>query len=94
MTTVADPGPAEIFHREVLRGGSRYKGTKGFGSFNESRALHQADCRTGPVVFMVEQRDDVESGGHRLTRDLMAGYVAAEAERVGCGPEKVTLPDA
>ncbi|WP_406161583.1 hypothetical protein OG298_32895 [Streptomyces sp. NBC_01005] len=94
MTTVTDAALTEIFSRDVLRAGLSVKGAKGYGRFDGSRALYRASCQTGPVVFMVEQLEPVADGDFGLTRALLPGYVAAEAERIGCGPLKVTLPGA
>lgn len=93
MTTVTDAALTEIFHRDVLKSGLPVKGPKGYGKLNGGRALYRASCQTGHVVFMVEQFERTDDGGFGLTRELLPGYVAAEAERIGCGPEKVTLPD-
>lgn len=92
MTTVTDAALTEIFSRDVLRAGLSVKGAKGYGRFDGSRALYRASCQTGPVVFMVEQLEPVADGDFGLTRALLPGCVAAEAERIGCGPLKVTLP--
>lgn len=94
MTTVTDAALTEIFSRDALRAGLSVKGAKGYGRFDGSRALYHASCRTGPVVFMVEQLEPVADGDFGLTRALLPGYVAAEAKRIGCGPLKVTLPGA
>ncbi|MDV9195117.1 hypothetical protein [Streptomyces sp. Wh19] len=94
MTTVTDAALTEIFSRDVLRAGLSVKGAKGYGRFNGTRALYRASCQTGPVVFMVEQLEPMADRDFGLTRALLPGYVAAEAERIGCGPLKVTLPGA
>ncbi|MEU2671834.1 hypothetical protein ABZ622_23795 [Streptomyces sp. NPDC007164] len=94
MTTVTDAALTEIFSRDALKAGLSVKGTKGYGRLDGTRALYRASCQTGPVVFMVEQLEPVADGDFGLTRALLPGYVAAEAERIGCGPLKVTLPGA
>ncbi|MFC9033298.1 hypothetical protein [Streptomyces arboris] len=91
FTTVVDPLTANTFTRDLFDGGPRVKGTKGRGTLNATRAVYEMDCQSGRVVFMVEQLKGTEAG-YPYTRDLLPGYVAAEAERIGCGPEKVTLP--
>ncbi|MFB7220338.1 hypothetical protein [Streptomyces sp. NPDC056227] len=48
--------------------------------------------QTGQVVFVVEVTLRTDPKGPDLTRALLPGCVAAKAERVGCDPEKVTLP--
>ncbi|MCX4848995.1 hypothetical protein [Streptomyces sp. NBC_00893] len=94
MTTVTDAALTEIFSRDVLKAGLSVKGTQGYGRLDGGRALYRASCQTGPVVFMVEQLEPVAGGDFGLTRALLPGYVSAEAERIGCGPQKVTLPGA
>ncbi|MFH8517318.1 hypothetical protein ACH4CE_19945 [Streptomyces gelaticus] len=92
LTTVTDAALSEIFSSGSLRTGLSVKGSKGYGSIDGTRAVYRAKCQTGPVVFMVEQLDHTEHSAAGLARELLPGYVAAEAERIGCGPEKVTLP--
>ncbi|MFD7426600.1 hypothetical protein ACFV6Z_06015 [Streptomyces sp. NPDC059818] len=94
MTTVVDPALAEIFSWDVLRSGVPVKGTKGYGRLAGDRAVYRASCQTGPVVFVVEQLSQTDKGAFGLTDELLPGYVAAEAERIGCGTEKVTPPRA
>ncbi|WP_345513514.1 hypothetical protein [Streptomyces yanii] len=45
-------------------------------------------CRTGQVVFVVELTLRTDPKGPDLTRALPPGHVAAEAERIGCGPRR------
>ncbi|MEU6015864.1 hypothetical protein ABZ826_17930 [Streptomyces sp. NPDC047515] len=94
MTTVTDPALTEIFSSGARKAGLPLKGSKGFGRLDGSRAVYRASCQTGPVIFMVEQLEQPTDEGFDLTRELLPGYVAAEAERIGCGPEKVTPPSA
>ncbi|WP_406057904.1 hypothetical protein OG462_14790 [Streptomyces sp. NBC_01077] len=89
FTTVVDPALADVFARDVMRGGSLVQGLKGYGSLSETRAAYRAKCGTGSVVFLVEQKRALDDGTFDLTRALLPGYVAAEAERIGCGPEKL-----
>ncbi|MFE0647402.1 hypothetical protein ACFVZH_02265 [Streptomyces sp. NPDC059534] len=91
FTTVVDPGLADVFARSVMRGGAHVKGLKGYGSVGETRAAYRATCATGSVVFLVEQQRAIDDKAFDLTRQLLPGYVAAEAERIGCGPEKLTV---
>ncbi|MFF9847656.1 hypothetical protein [Streptomyces litmocidini] len=91
FTTVVDPGLAYLFAQDVMRGGARVQGLKGYGSVSETRAAYRAECRTGYVVFLVEQKRAIDDQTFDLTRRMLPGYVAAEAERIGCGPEKLRL---
>ncbi|WP_107424341.1 hypothetical protein [Kitasatospora albolonga] len=91
FTTVVEPLTANVFTRDLFDGGPYLRGTKGRGTLGTTRAVYEKDCRSGRVVFMVEQLKSADSR-YRYTRDLLPAYVAAEAERIGCGPEKVTLP--
>ncbi|MEE1771201.1 hypothetical protein PUR34_24445 [Streptomyces sp. JV185] len=92
LTTVTDAALSGIFSSGTLGAGLPVKGSKGSGSIDGTRAVYRARCQTGPVVFVVEQLDRTEHSAAGLARELLPGYVAAEAERVGCGPERVTLP--
>ncbi|MFE7139708.1 hypothetical protein ACFVAG_18360 [Streptomyces sp. NPDC057644] len=93
FTTVVEPLTANIFTGDLLDGGPRIKGTKGYGTLNATRAVYQAACKGGRVVFMVEQLKYMgASAAASFTRDVLPAYVDAEARRIGCGPEKVTLP--
>ncbi|WP_406448540.1 hypothetical protein OG782_07100 [Streptomyces sp. NBC_00876] len=94
LTTVVDPALTEIYSWDALRSGAPVKGTTGYGKLGGNRAVFRAVCQTGPVVFVVEQLGQTDSGGFDLARDLLPGYAAAEADRIGCGPLKVTYPEA
>ncbi|MEU9091990.1 hypothetical protein ACIOEW_34850 [Streptomyces sp. NPDC087901] len=94
MTTVADPALTEIYSWDVLRSGAPVKGTRGYGKAGGNRAVFRAVCQTGPVVFVVEQLRQTGDGKFTLAHDLLPGYAAAEAERIGCGPLKLTFPEA
>ncbi|MGO4458605.1 hypothetical protein AB4039_15050 [Streptomyces sp. M-16] len=92
MTTVVDPALTAVFSQDLLKGGSSFKGTNGYGSFNVSRAVYRARCQTGDVIFMLEQKDRFGEQDFTFVRDLLPAYVEAESSRIGCGQEKVTLP--
>jgi hypothetical protein len=91
FTTVVEPLTVNIFSRDLFDGGPRIKGTKGYGTLNATRAVYRATCPSGRVVFMVEQLKSVDRVAS-FTRDLLPAYVAAESRRIGCGPQKVTMP--
>ncbi|WSN53559.1 hypothetical protein OHU26_03195 [Streptomyces sp. NBC_00069] len=92
MTTVVDPALTAPFSQDLLKGGTSFKGTSGFGSFNVSRAVYRAQCQTGDVIFMLEQKDRFGEHDFTFVHDLLPAYVEAESIRIGCGQEKVTLP--
>ncbi|WP_406098461.1 hypothetical protein [Streptomyces sp. NBC_01013] len=92
LTTVVDPALTEIYSWDVLRSGAPVKGTTGYGRTGGNRAVFRAVCQTGPVVFVVEQLRGTGDGDFTLARDLLPDYAAAEAERIGCGPLKLTFP--
>ncbi|MFI8386774.1 hypothetical protein [Streptomyces sp. NPDC085540] len=92
MTTVVDPALTAVFSQDLLKGGSTFKGTNGYGSFNVSRAVYRARCQTGDVIFMLEQKDRFGEQDFTFVHDLLPAYVEAESSRIGCGQEKVTLP--
>ncbi|MFI5763100.1 hypothetical protein [Streptomyces sp. NPDC051563] len=91
MTTVVDPTLADVFSQDVLKGGSSIKGSSGYGSFSETRAVYRAQCQTGAVIYVFEQKDRAEKVGFTLLRALMPAYIEAESERIGCGPEQVVM---
>ncbi|MFF2008747.1 hypothetical protein ACFVWY_06670 [Streptomyces sp. NPDC058195] len=93
LTTVTDPVLTEIFASRALRSGRTVRGSKGSGSIDGSRAVYRAACQSGPVVFVVDQLDRIERAPSGLAGALLPGYVAAEAERIGCGPERVAAPE-
>ncbi|NWF27582.1 hypothetical protein HW130_15140 [Streptomyces sp. PKU-EA00015] len=96
MTTIVDPGLTEIFGKELLYGGTRFgaeSDDKGYGTAGPRRAVYRAPCQTGPVVFLAEQLESMD-GGRDFLADVMPAYVAAEAERIGCGRLKIELPRA
>ncbi|MFE5593471.1 hypothetical protein [Streptomyces sp. NPDC056549] len=91
FTTVVDPGLADVFAQDVMRGGVHVQGLKGYGSLSETRAAYRATCATGKVVFLVEQKRAIDDVAFDLTRVMLPAYVEAEAERIGCGPEKLKI---
>ncbi|MEU2233672.1 hypothetical protein [Streptomyces vietnamensis] len=91
FTTVEAPSLTAIFNKAVLHGGSRVEGPQGYGSLSETRAAYKAKCPKGSVVFLVEQKRAIDDVAFDLTRSLLPAYVAAETERIGCGPEKVKI---
>ncbi|MFV0131970.1 hypothetical protein ACLGIH_01645 [Streptomyces sp. HMX87] len=91
MSTVVDPAVAEIYSLELRKGGTRVEGTKGGGTMGPTRAAYRLSCQTGPVVMAVEDLDLLREDAD-FVRDLLPAYVAAESERIGCGPVKVKLP--
>ncbi|MFF0478599.1 hypothetical protein [Streptomyces sp. NPDC004284] len=91
FTTVEDPSLTAIFNKAVLHGGNRVEGPKGYGSLSETRAAYKAKCPKGSVVFLVEQKRAIDDVAFDLTRSLLPAYVAAEAERIGCGPERLRI---
>lgn len=100
LTTVVDPALAQVFADEADYGGTRLDrtegGPEGFGSIGVTRGVYLARCQTGEVAFVVERMKAVSSvkgEGANLVRALLPKYVEAEAERIGCGPVRLTLPE-
>ncbi|MFD5680753.1 hypothetical protein [Streptomyces bacillaris] len=100
LTTVVDPALARVFSDEAGYGGTRLGrakgGPEGFGSIDVTRGVYLAQCQTGDVAFVVERVRPVSSKdgkGPNLVRALLPEYVEAEAERIGCGPIRLTLPE-
>ncbi|MER6616747.1 hypothetical protein [Streptomyces xantholiticus] len=90
MSTVVDPAVAEVYSLEMRKGGARVDGTKGGGVIGPTRAVYRLLCQTGVVVMAVEDVDLLRDDAN-FVRDLLPAYVEAESERIGCGPEKVSL---
>ncbi|MDX3379388.1 hypothetical protein PV390_33865 [Streptomyces sp. ME02-6991-2A] len=100
LTTVIDPTLAQVFADEADYGGTRLDpakgGPEGFGSINVTRGVYLAHCQTGEVAFVIERMKAVSSvkgEGANLIRALLPKYVEAEAERIGCGPIRLKLPE-
>ncbi|MCZ0979458.1 hypothetical protein O1L60_11250 [Streptomyces diastatochromogenes] len=91
FTTVESPSLTAIFNKAVLHGGTRVEGPRGHGSLSETRAAYVATCPKGRAVFLVEQKRAIDDVAFDLTRSLLPAYVAAEAERIGCGPERLRI---
>ncbi|AYV26403.1 hypothetical protein ACIBTP_40655 [Streptomyces avidinii] len=92
LTTVVEPTLADVFSQDVLKGGTSFKGPNGYGSFNVTRAVYRARCQSGYVIFMLEQKDRIGKTDFAFLRTLLPAYIEAESERIGCGTEKVTMP--
>ncbi|MGW1126781.1 hypothetical protein [Streptomyces sp. NPDC002526] len=93
LTTVTDPVLASIYGSAALHSGASVQGTRGFGKVGGNRAVFRAVCQTGQVMFVLEQLRPAGPGSHfTFTRDLLPAYAAAEADRIGCGPQKLTFP--
>ncbi|MGA4999253.1 hypothetical protein ACPCB7_14665 [Streptomyces arboris] len=100
LMTVVDPGLARIHVRDATFGGTRLSAAKGgpsgFGTIDVTRGVYVAQCQTGDVTFLVEKVKSVSSEkgkGPNLIRALLPKYVEAEAERIGCGPIRLKLPE-
>ncbi|MFJ6567781.1 hypothetical protein ACIQNU_10185 [Streptomyces sp. NPDC091292] len=89
LMTVTDPRLAQIFGDLARNGGTRLRHARGDGSIRPDLGIFQAECQTGDVTFLVksddgERADDVAA--------LLPDFVAAEADRIGCGTIRVSLP--
>ncbi|WP_330451874.1 MULTISPECIES: hypothetical protein [unclassified Streptomyces] len=92
LTTVEDPALAAIYSWDSLRSGAPVTGDGGFGKAGGNRAVYRASCQTGPVIFVLEQLRPAGKGDRfTFTRDLLPAYAEAEAERIGCAPQKLTF---
>ncbi|MEU2180319.1 hypothetical protein [Streptomyces thermolilacinus] len=92
LVTVVDPELSLVFRAEALGGGPEISDSElGRGAFTTGRAVFMTRCQTGDVVFLAEQTHGKDSDW-TFVRDVFPLYVAAEADRLGCGPQKVTMP--
>lgn len=84
---------ASIYSSDALHSGTPVKGTRGYGKAGGNRAVYRAVCQTGQVMFVLEQLRPAGPGTRfTFTHDLLPAYAAAEADRIGCGPQEVTFP--
>jgi hypothetical protein len=82
---------AEVYSLDMRKGGARVEGTKGSGTMGPTRAVYRLSCQMGMVVMVVEDLDLLRQDAD-FVRDLLPAYVAAESERIGCGPVRVKVP--
>ncbi|MEU0840339.1 hypothetical protein ABZ370_12835 [Streptomyces sp. NPDC005962] len=93
LMTVEDPRLSALYQQLAFDGGKEIKSgddSDGRGFIRDDLGLFQAECQTGEVTFLV-RADDAEHPGD--IRTLLPRYVAAEADRIGCGPLRITLPE-
>ncbi|MEL3947917.1 hypothetical protein [Streptomyces sp. LNU-CPARS28] len=96
LMTVENPRLAALYEGLSFEGGRRITAegdtkdqVRGRGFLREDMALYQASCQTGDVTFLIRSDD----GGRAADiRRLTPRYIAAEADRIGCGPLRLRLP--
>ncbi|MEU8823662.1 hypothetical protein [Streptomyces sp. NPDC048636] len=92
LMTVEDPRLSVLYRNLAFDGGEPIKtpgDRDGSGFLRADLGLFQAKCQTGEVTFLVR----AENGRHPGDiRGLLPRYVAAEADRIGCGPLRIELP--
>lgn len=92
LMTVEDPRLSALYARLKFDGGPEVKavgGARGTGFLREDFGLFQAKCQTGDVTFLIRAQGTDRAAD---IRTLLPRYVAAEADRVGCGPLRIKLP--
>ncbi|MEU6114630.1 hypothetical protein ABZ840_08885 [Streptomyces sp. NPDC047117] len=91
LMTIEDPRLAVIYGGQAYDGGQRIKAAEsdGHGILRPDLALFQASCPTGDVTFLM-RADDADRAP--LIRALFPQYAAEEADRLGCGPLRISLP--
>lgn len=92
LMTVEDPRLAALYGHLALDGAAhriKARDRDGVGFVRDDLGLFQAECQTGPVTFLVRADDGSHPGDIRA---LLPRYVAAEADRIGCGPLRITVP--
>ncbi|MFH8991542.1 hypothetical protein [Streptomyces sp. NPDC017940] len=98
LMTVEDPRLAVLYQglsydggRRVTAAGDGEGQVRGRGFLREDMGLFQASCQTGDVTFLIR----AANGGRAADiRGLLPRYVALEADRIGCGPLRLSLPKA
>ncbi|WP_419997645.1 hypothetical protein [Streptomyces boninensis] len=91
LMTVEDPRLVRIFYGPEYVGARVDSGNdSGFGGIGSNQAWFRARCETGEALFLVRSNGT----GHRPgdVRALFPQYAEAEADRIGCGPLRLTLP--
>ncbi|WP_413798855.1 hypothetical protein [Streptomyces iranensis] len=92
LMTIEDPRLAMLYDRLSHDGAKdqvKVGEQDGYGFVRDDMGLVQAECQTGQVTFLVRAEDGRRPGD---IRTILPRYVAAEADRIGCGPLRVTLP--
>ncbi|WP_413809965.1 hypothetical protein [Streptomyces sp. OE57] len=92
LMTIGDPRLAMLYDRlshDGAKGRVKAGEQDGYGFVRDDMGLFQAECQTGQVTFLVRAEDGNHPGD---IRTILPRYVAAEADRIGCGPLRVTLP--
>ncbi|WP_282796416.1 hypothetical protein [Streptomyces sp. CC224B] len=97
LMTVADPRLAALYRdlsfdggrRRVTAVGDTKEYSRGRGFLRDDMALYQAECQTGQVTFLIRADDGDQAADIRA---LLPRYVAAEADRMGCGPLRLRMP--
>ncbi|MFE0099029.1 hypothetical protein [Streptomyces sp. NPDC059009] len=94
LMTVEDPRLSALYKRLSYTGGTRVRGAgdgEGSGFVRPDLGLFQAMCPTGEATFLV-RTEDGDKKAEADIRVLLPRYVAAEADRMGCGPLRIRLP--
>lgn len=93
LMTVEDPRLSVLYARLKFDGGGpeikAVGDARGRGFLGEDFGLFQTECQTGDVTFLVRAEGTERAAD---IRTLLPRYVAAEADRVGCGPLRIKLP--
>ncbi|MEU6826721.1 hypothetical protein ABZ921_39470 [Streptomyces atriruber] len=93
LRTVQEPDLTGAFGHSVVNLGRGIDAKGGeveaTGSATRTTAALRAECPKGAVVFIAE--DEHDTGGHTFVQDVFPSYVAAEAERLGCGPLDIRI---
>ncbi|MEU6762625.1 hypothetical protein ABZ916_08865 [Streptomyces sp. NPDC046853] len=92
LMTVEDPRLAALYTRLKYEGGPKVKvldGGRGAGFLRDDFGFFQAECQTGEVTFLIRADGRDHAADIRM---LLPRYVAAEADRIGCGPLRIKMP--
>ncbi|GAA1689369.1 hypothetical protein [Streptomyces yatensis] len=92
LMTVEDPRLAMLYAQLSTDGAKdpvKAGDQDGYGFVRDDMGLFQAECQTGPVTFLI-RADSARRAAD--IRTLLPRFVAAEADRIGCGPLRIRLP--
>jgi hypothetical protein len=90
LATIEDPHIADALRYAYRGRGTRLDHPTGSGTISPSLSAFHATCQTGTVTFLIQNIDTLSDDAIGA---LLPPYVATEAERIGCGPLEIELPD-
>ncbi|MDH2393040.1 hypothetical protein QCN29_30550 [Streptomyces sp. HNM0663] len=93
LQTIQEQDLTGAVGRAAIHNGPSMKdsASKPTGSHSPTIAALRAECPKGDVVFIAQERQ--ASRNYTFVREVFPTYVATEAQRLGCGPLEIQIPD-